>query len=184
MARLSASRSRSGGTPAAPARRRWLGAGAAAGLGLGFGTLGPGTFAPLAGGALWAVAVRPARADAAQLEAALRAYTGGSAPTPGRVRMEIAPLVDNGNAVPLTVQVDSPMTEADHVTGIAVFNELNPQREVIAVTLAPALGVARLATRIRLATSQKLVAVARTSDGRHWSHTVDVIVTLAACLEG
>lgn len=129
-----------------------------------------------------AVLVRPALATAAELDAAIRAYTGGPLPRVGRVRLDIAALVDNGNAVPLSVTVDSPMSETDHVTGIAVFNELNPQREVISATLGP-LGVARLSTRIRLATSQKLVAVARLNDGSHWSQTVDVIVTLAACLE-
>ena len=136
----------------------------------------------LGGGLGLAVLVRPAGATAAQLDAAIRAYTGGSLPRAGRVTLEIASLVDNGNAVPLTVSVDSPMTPGDHVTGIAVFNELNPQREVITATLGP-LGVARLSTRIRLATSQKLVAVARMNDGSHWSQAVDVIVTLAACLE-
>lgn len=129
-----------------------------------------------------AVLVRPARATAAELDAAIRAYTGGVLPRNGRVTLDIASLVDNGNAVPLTVSVDSPMSATDRVIGIAVFNELNPQREVISATLGP-LGVARLSTRIRLATSQKLVAVARMSDGSHWAQSVDVIVTLAACLE-
>ncbi|MFG5410042.1 SoxY-related AACIE arm protein [Piscinibacter sakaiensis] len=127
-----------------------------------------------------AAPVRQARAA----QAAILAWTGGTPPTPGRVRLDIAPLVDNGNAVPMTVQVDSPMTEADHVQAIAVFNEANPQREVIVATLAREAGVAVLATRIRLATSQQLVAVARMGDGRHWSGRADVIVTLAACLEG
>jgi sulfur-oxidizing protein SoxY len=76
------------------------------------------------------------------------------------------------------------MTAADHVVAIAVFNERNLQREVIKATLGPRAGKAQVATRIRLATSQKLVAVARLSDGSHWQQTVDVIVTLAACIEG
>ena len=127
--------------------------------------------------------VRPALAQAPALHDAIRTFCGGALPQPGRVRLDVAPLVDNGNAVPLTVQVASPMSERDHVVKIAVFNELNPQREVILATLGPHTGVARLSTRIRLATSQQLVAVARMSDGSHWSHSVDVIVTLAACLE-
>lgn len=127
--------------------------------------------------------LRPAAATPAELDAAIRAYTGGRLPQPGRVKIDIAPLVDNGNAVPMTVSVMSPMSATDRVTHIAVFNESNPQREVIAATLGAQLGVARLSTRIRLATSQQLVAVARMSDGSHWSEAVDVIVTLAACLE-
>jgi sulfur-oxidizing protein SoxY len=99
------------------------------------------------------------------------------------VKLEIAPLVDNGNVVPMRVRVDSPMSAADHVTEIAVINEKNPQRDVIRATLGPRAAKAELATRIRLATSQKLVALARMNDGSVWSDTVDVIVVLAACVE-
>lgn len=130
------------------------------------------------------VLVRPALAQSDELAAAVRQFTGGAPVQNGRVRLDIAQLVDNGNTVPMTVSVDSPMTAADHVAAIAVFNERNPQREVIKATLGPRAGKAQVATRIRLATSQKLVAVARLSDGSHWQQTVDVIVTLAACIEG
>ncbi len=119
-----------------------------------------------------------------ELATAVRGFTGGATPRTGRVTLEIAQLVDNGNTVPLAVSVDSPMTVADHVTAIAIFNERNPQREVAQFTLGPRAGKAQVATRIRLATSQKLVAVARLSDGSFWQHQVDVIVTLAACIEG
>lgn len=117
------------------------------------------------------------------LTTALLGFTAGAATREGRVLLDIAPLVDNGNTVPITVTVESPMTAADHVTAIAVFNERNPQREVIKARLTPLSGKAQLSTRIRLATTQKLVAVARMSDGSFWTHTVDVIVTLAACIE-
>jgi sulfur-oxidizing protein SoxY len=130
------------------------------------------------------VLVRPAAATPEELQAAIQAYTGGAALKKGRIRLDIAPIVDNGNTVPITATVDSPMTAADHVTGIAVFNERNPQREVAKFNLTPRCGRARVSTRIRLATTQKLVAVARLSDGSFWSHTVDVIVAIAACIEG
>jgi len=103
--------------------------------------------------------------------------------TEGRVLLDIAPLVENGNAVPIRIQVDSPMTAADHVQEIVVYNERNPQRDVARFTLGAASGVAQVQTRIRLATSQQLVALARLSDGSQWSHHVDVLVTLAACIE-
>jgi sulfur-oxidizing protein SoxY len=102
----------------------------------------------------------------------------------GKVKLDVAELVDNGNVVPITVTADSPMTAADHVKSIAVFNEKNPQRDVARFTLGPRAGKAAVTTRIRLATSQQLVAVAQMSDGSYWSHTVNVIVTLAACIEG
>ena len=140
----------------------------------------------LASGAALGVWVQMAPAGAAtgDLAAAVAAYAGGAAVRPGKVRLDMPELVDNGNVVPLTVTVDSPMTAADHVTAVAIFNEKNPQREVARFVLGPRAGKASVSTRIRLATSQQLVAVAQLSDGSFWSHTVNVIVTLAACIEG
>lgn len=129
------------------------------------------------------VVARPALATPDEMAAAVRAFTGGAPVREGKVRFEIAPLVENGNTVPIVVGVDSPMTPADHVQAIAVFNELNPQTQVAVFQLGPRAGRATVSTRIRLATSQKLIAVARLSDGSHWSRSVDVIVTLAACIE-
>lgn len=134
---------------------------------------------------LLAVAALPAaRAAEPALEAAVRAWAGGAEPRDGRVAMEIAELVENGNAVPLTVRVDSPMTAADHVVEIALFNERNPQRDIARFQLGPHSGRAEVATRIRLATSQRIVALARLNDGSVWRRQVDVLVTLAACVEG
>ena len=136
-------------------------------------------------GAAGLLVIRTAPAQTPEeLAAAIAAYTGGAPVTAGKVRLEIEKIVDNGNAVPVTVRVDSPMTAAGHVTAIAIYNERNPQREVAKFTLGPRAGKAEVATRIRLATSQKLVAIARLSDGSYWSHTVDVVVALAACIEG
>jgi sulfur-oxidizing protein SoxY len=132
---------------------------------------------------LGAVVVLPAHATSSEMEAAIRGYADGRPVTRGKVKLDVPPLVENGNAVPVTVSVDSPMTPEAHVTGIAVFNDRNPQRDVVRFTLTPRSGRAQVSTRIRLATSQQLVAVARLSDGTYWSDAVDVLVTLAACLE-
>lgn len=136
-----------------------------------------------AAGALMLVSTRPATAMVLDLESALRQWAGGAPLQPGRVTLEVAALVDNGNTVPVTIRVDSPMTAADHVREIALFNEKNPQRDMIRARLTPRSGRARVSTRVRLATSQQLVALARMSDGSVWQHTVDVVVTLAACIE-
>ena len=141
----------------------------------------------LAGGAALALGVRPTQAATFEpaLVRALQGWVGSThAPGTGRVRLEIAPLVENGNAVPITVEVESPMTAADHVREIAVFTEKNPQLEVARFHLGPHNGRAEVATRIRLATSQNVVALARMSDGSVWQHSVAVLVTLAACIEG
>lgn len=138
-----------------------------------------------AGAGMLAIAVAgPALATPQEMASAIAAFTGGAAPLTGKVKLDISQLVDNGNAVPMTVSVDSPMTASDHVTAIAVFNEGNPLPEVVKFTLGPRSGKAAVSTRIRLATSQTLVAVARLSDGSYWSGSADVIVTLAACIEG
>lgn len=126
--------------------------------------------------------LRPAQANT-QLQDAVRAWAGSTPVQTGRVQIDIATLVDNGNTVPLTVRVDSPMTPADHVVALAVFNERNPQADVLRCSLGPRAGKAQVSTRIRLATTQKLTAVARLSDGSCWQQTVEVIVALAACLE-
>ena len=128
--------------------------------------------------------VRPVAATPADMAAAVAAFTGGAAPREGKVRFDIAQLIDNGNAVPVTVAVESAMTAADHVAAVAIFNEKNPQTDVAVFTLGARAGKAEVSTRIRLATSQRLIAIARMSDGSCWSKSVDVIVTLAACIEG
>ena len=83
----------------------------------------------------------------------------------------------------MTVSVDSPMTEADHVKAIHVFNEKNPQPNVLSVRLGPRAGKAAISSRIRLADSQTVTAIAEMSDGSFWSDEADVVVTLAACVE-
>ena len=140
----------------------------------------------LAAGTAWlTLQARPAAAVSAPdtLQQVILRWAAGNPVTEGRVRFEVQPLVENGNAVPISVQVDSPMTAASHVQEIVVFNERNPQRDVVRAVFGPASGRAQLDTRIRLATTQHLVALARMSDGSVWQHTVEVIVTLAACLE-
>ena len=111
-------------------------------------------------------------------------FAGEAAIRPGGIQLDLPPLVENGNAAPLVISVESLMTDEDHVRRIAVFNERNPQPHVITAVLGPHSGRAAVSTRIRLATSQRITAVAEMSDGSFWSTGADVIVTLAACVEG
>jgi sulfur-oxidizing protein SoxY len=131
---------------------------------------------------LWPLS--PAQATPDTLAAAIRRFTEGATPEQGRVRIDIAELVENGNAVPVSLTVDSAMSATDHVQRLALFTERNPQPEVAVFHLSRFSAQARVSTRMRLATSQRLVAVAQTNDGRYWQHAVDVIVTMAACVEG
>lgn len=134
-------------------------------------------------GAFAALATRPARAEREDMTKAIREFTGGALVTPGKIRIEVAPLVENGNSVALAVTVDNPMTPANHVKTIALFNEKNPQPQIARFHLGPRSGTARVETRIRLATTQHLAAIARLSDGSLWSDEIEVIVTIAACTE-
>ena len=124
-----------------------------------------------------------ARATPESMREAMRKVTGDAPVRLGRVKLDLPSLIDNGNAVALGVTVDSPMTPADHVKAIHVFNEKNPLPGVISVFLGPHSGRAQLQTRVRLADSQTVTAIAQLSDGSFWSHSVQVTVTLAACAE-
>jgi len=134
-------------------------------------------------GAVPMVTLRPAEATPAMLATAIRNVVGAAAVRTGKVKLDIPPLVENGNTVPMTVSVLSPMTPDDYVKSIHVFNEKNPQPNIGNFYLGPRAGRGQISTRIRLADSQKIVAIARLSDGSFWSASVDVVVTLAACTE-
>ena len=134
-------------------------------------------------GAVPTVTLRPAEATPGMLTSAINNVTQGAVVRIGKVKLDVPPLVENGNTVPMTVSVDNPMTTENHVKSIHVFNEKNPQPNVGNFYLGPLAGRAQVSTRIRLADSQKIVAIAKLSDGSFWSVSVDIIVTLAACTE-
>jgi len=134
-------------------------------------------------GALARLAVQPAAATPAMMDEAVRSFVGEATIKKGKVKLDIPPIVENGNSVPCTVAVDSAMTATDYVKAIHIFNEKNPQPYIISVALGPRAGRAEFSTRIRLADSQTVTAIAEFSDGTFWSGSADVIVTLAACIE-
>jgi len=134
-------------------------------------------------GAVPIVTLRPAEATPETLAAAIRNVVGAAVVRTGKVKLDVPPLVENGNTVPLTVSVSNPMISSDYVKSIHVFNEKNPQSNVGNFYLGPRAGRAQVSTRIRLADSQKIVAIARLSDDTFWSVTAEIVVTLAACTE-
>jgi sulfur-oxidizing protein SoxY len=140
-------------------------------------------FLVLSGAEMAMVNLRSAGATPATMAAAMREVTGAAVVRAGKVKLEVPPLVENGNTVPLSVSVTSPMTAEDHVRSIHVFVEKNPQPNGGNFFVGPRAGRAQVSTRIRLADSQKIVAIAKLSDGSFWSATADVVVTLAACTE-
>ena len=127
--------------------------------------------------------VRPAQATPTSMAVAIRRVVGLTEPKAGKVRLDLPPLVENGNTVAMTVSVESPMTPKDYVKAIHVFAEQNPLPNVVSVQLGPRAGTAEISTRIRLADTQTVIAICEMSDGSFWSEKVDVIITLGACLE-
>src|SRR6266702_7171129 len=108
-------------------------------------------FLSLAGGAAVLAAVpivtlRPAEATPAMLATAIRNVVGEAVVRTGKVKLDVPPLVENGNTVPMTVSVSNPMTSDDYVKSIHVFNEKNPQPNVGNFYLGPHAGRAQMST--------------------------------------
>ncbi len=125
--------------------------------------------------------VRPALATREQLDAALRETFGTRLIARERVKLELPLLAESGNVVPVTISVDSPMTEADHVTAVHLFAEKNHLPRVFSVRLGPWNGKAVVKSRVRLAESQQVLAVAVMNDGSLFSAVADVEVTFSSC---
>jgi sulfur-oxidizing protein SoxY len=134
----------------------------------------------IAAGAL-ALAARPASATPEAAARLLSELLGGKTPVAGKVRLDMPEIAENGNTVPLTVTVESPMTEADHVETIWVLAEANPETLVAVFHLSPMSGRAEVATRMRLARTQTVLAAARTSDGSTYVGRTEVKVTIGGC---
>jgi sulfur-oxidizing protein SoxY len=140
----------------------------------------------LAGGALALVTLRPLtarEADRLTYQEAFRAIAGGREPNDGRVTLDLPKIAETGNSVPVTVRVDSPMTEGDHVARIHLLSMANPRPQVATVHLRPRAGLAEVGTRIKLSRTQQVVAMAEMSDGSLWRDQASIVVTLGACVE-
>jgi sulfur-oxidizing protein SoxY len=119
-----------------------------------------------------------------QIEAAIRQRTGGAAVNSGRVTLGIPQIAENGLAVFTTVEVESPMTAGEHVKAIHLLSEKNPIPHITTFRLGPRAGRAKVSTNIRLAASQKVVALAEMNDGSFWADEKSIVVTIAACIDG
>ena len=122
-----------------------------------------------------------ALADAAAVAEAMKGLIGDKKPQEGRITLDLPQIAENGNTVPLTVEVDSPMTDQDYVKAVHIFAEGNPLPNVASFHFTPANGKAMAATRIRLAKTQNVVAVAEMSDGKIYQAKAEVKVTIGGC---
>ena len=142
-----------------------------------FLTLGGGLAVALAAGA------PPTQATPAEVDEAIRELTGAARINHGRIKLDLPPLVENGNVVPIKVSVDSPMSATDRVRAIHLFAPKNPLPVVAVFRFGPRAGSASVEARIRLADSQSVTAICEMSDGSFWSDRVDAVVTLSACVD-
>jgi sulfur-oxidizing protein SoxY len=137
----------------------------------------------LAASLAWPLWLRPAQAQLSLLDPNVLAFARGAEVRRGRVRLTMPPLADNGNTVSLRVVVDSPMTPQDHVKVIALVSSRNPEPNMARFYLGPRAGRADIATRVRLAGTQRVMAVAEMSDGSFWMDSHEIVVTMSACLD-
>jgi sulfur-oxidizing protein SoxY len=114
---------------------------------------------------------------------AIAKIVGSNIPRDGRVKLVIPPLVESGNLVVLKVAIQSPMTTIDYVKAIHIISEANPSPNIFTAYFTPRSGRAELTTRVRLADSQRVWAIAQMSDGSYWQGYADTLVTLSACTE-
>ncbi len=108
-------------------------------------------------------------------------FAGDASPAEGKIKLTAPEIAENGNTVPIAVSVESPMTDDDYVESVMVLAEGNPNPEVITFNFTPLSGIARASTRMRLAKTQNVVAVAKMSDGSVFTDTRNVKVTIGGC---
>lgn len=140
-------------------------------------TLAAGAVAALAA----VLAPRMALATEAEVAAEIKKLYGDKAPAEGRIKIDIPQIAENGLVVPLNIDVESPMTEADHVKTVHVFADGNPLPQVLSYRFTPEAGKASASTRIRLAQTQNIVCVAEMSDGKLFTAKANVKVTIGGC---
>jgi sulfur-oxidizing protein SoxY len=122
----------------------------------------------------------PAHA-ANNLDEMAKKFTGGAAAVEGKVRLDLPEIAENGNTVPITVSVESPMSDTDYVSEVIVLADGNPNAGIATFHFTPASGVAEANTRIRLAGTQNIVAIAKTKDGKFYTAKKQVKVTIGGC---
>jgi sulfur-oxidizing protein SoxY len=139
-------------------------------------TIGVGAFA-----AMNSCLPRPAFAARNDSEELIKKFTGGKMAAEARVRLDLPEIAENGNTVPMTVSVESPMTEESHVSDILIVADGNPRGGIATFHFSPASGIAEVNTRIRLAETQNVIAIAKMNDGSVFTTSKQVKVTIGGC---
>lgn len=137
----------------------------------------------LGGSAALALALAPdfALGDVASTEAELKRLYGERPMEESRIKLDLPPIAENGLVVPVNIEVESPMTDEDHVKAVHLFAEGNPAPRVASFYFTPANGKAATSTRIRLAKTQTVVAVCEMSSGALHVARAEIKVTIGGC---
>ena len=114
----------------------------------------------------------------------MQAVIGQTVPIEGRIKLELPETAENGNVVPFTVMVESPMTEADNVKAVHLFSTGNPKPDIASAYFTLASGKAVFSSRLRLGRSQDVIAIAEMSDGKVYIGKRNVKVTIGGCGTG
>ncbi len=122
-----------------------------------------------------------AAVGAATFQEAMKAILGEAKPTAERITLDLPEIAENGNTVPFSLTIDSPMTDVDHIKAAHVVSSGNPQPAVATFYFSPLSGKASVASRMRLAKTQDVVAVAELSSGAFLIATRNVKVTIGGC---
>lgn len=120
-------------------------------------------------------------ASVEDVEKAIADFAGDVTPESGALKLTTPEIAENGNSVPVAVLVDSPMSDDDYVESVMILAEGNPNPEVVTFNFTPASGKASASTRMRLAKTQNVLAVAKTSQGKIFSASNNVKVTIGGC---
>jgi sulfur-oxidizing protein SoxY len=135
----------------------------------------------LGGGMLLSVVTLPVSATDEETAAAIKQEYGERVPTPGRVTLTLPPIAESGNSVPLTLAIESPMSEDDRVLRASIFANRNPRPLIATAIFGPKCGRPAFSTNIRLNGTQDVIGIAQMSDLSLWSAQVRVLVTVGAC---
>jgi sulfur-oxidizing protein SoxY len=130
--------------------------------------------------AVGTLGIAPAAA-ANNAEDLIKAFTGGKQTTEGKVKLDLPEIAENGNTVPMTVMVESPMTDSSYVSDVLVVGDGNPNGGMVTFHFTPSSGIAEANTRIRLAQTQNIIAVAKMNDGAFFTASKQVKVTIGGC---
>jgi len=132
-----------------------------------------------AGGTI--LSMSAAHAGDSKVADAIMKLIGDKKPTEGKITLDLPQIAENGNTVPVGFSVDSPMTGDNYVKAVHLFADGNPAPEVASLFFTPMSGKAAASTRMRLAKTQNIVAVAEMSDGSTFTASQEVKVTIGGC---